>query len=132
METKRIVNPKASFLKLFAVVLALLAIRAFAIADDNQSDFCYYNTVYKEIECMAFRKMSFEESANLPKEKKRIHADRLLIRAEKNLKKRKFFHSYIAKLVLEFDKINQEMAVMGEEYLRELRDLESNVITKGE
>lgn len=124
-------NPKTSFWKLLVVVLALLAIRAFATAKDNLSDFCYFDTVTKEIECMVFGKRSFTGVSALPAEKKRIHSQRLLIKAQKNLEKRVKYHSYIANLVMDYSDIEQEMSVMGEEYLRELRNLESKIITNG-
>lgn len=117
--------------KLFWLILLLVAFRLIATEVDEASDYCYYDTTTKEIKCMAYRKRLVGNLADLPVAKKRIHADRLLIKAEKNIKKRKALHHYLAKLVISWSEYEEEMAVMGEEYLRELRDLESEVIVNG-
>ena len=118
---------KETILKLILLVFLLLAIRLVATEKESHADFCWFDTIAKEIRCIVYKTNYYGGVNMLTEKQKEIHSQRLLIKAEKNLVKRRALHSYLAKLMKEYKGISDEMTMLGDSYLVDLRKLESKI-----
>lgn len=126
------------------VLVSLLALKAIATEKDD-SEHCWFDTVSNQVECLSkkqietyytyrslMRMQGLEQKLdlqNLSPEKREIHTQRLLLKAEKNLKLRRNLHHKIALAVLQYDEIQKELSIMGTD--KRLNQLEKQVLANG-